>query len=158
MKRILTISLLAAVGVWANIQSGNEQGLAEGHSFTSTGPGERVSNLNGNLLLSIPLADVTSASPLGIHLERSFNSHWRDPLYAAPMDFVAKDGNRFRTYRDDEFAGRSTRQASGFGGSLGEKQTIRSTWQNRNRLVFQCFLGIISGKWRFLSGLAGQRT
>jgi len=101
VKRILTISLLAAVSVWANIQSGNEQGLAEGHSFTSTGPGERVSNLNGNLLLSIPLADVTSASPLGIHLERSFNSHWRDPLYATPMDFVAEGGFKFRAYRDD---------------------------------------------------------
>ena len=103
-----TLSVLPAVMVVlfapqasrASLQRDNEQGISPTHSYTQLGPGEVVSNLNGNLVLTIPVADVASASPLGIHLERSYNSHWRDPLVVHQFDVVNKGGYGWRNTPD----------------------------------------------------------
>lgn len=81
---------------WSTVLRTNEQGVSSTHSYTRLGSNEVVSNLNGNLVLSIPVADVTGASPLGIHLERTYNSHWRDPLVAFQFDVVNKGGYGYR--------------------------------------------------------------
>src|ERR1035437_9499993 len=94
------VVLFAAQASRASLGRDNEQGLSPTHSYTQLGPGEVVSNLNGNLVLTIPVADVVSASPLGIHLERSYNSHWRDPLVAHQFDVVNKGGYGWRNTPD----------------------------------------------------------
>lgn len=99
---ILATVLVAGLHTPSNASFGrhNEQGVSSSHTYTSTGPGEMVSNLNGNLLLSVPLADVATVT-LPIRLERSFNSHWRDPLLVEQYDIYAGDGNSGQRYSPD---------------------------------------------------------
>lgn len=102
MRRLALILFVAGAIApsWASFGRHNEQGISSSHTYTPTGPGEQVSNLNGNLVLSVPLADVATVT-LPIRLERTFNSHWRDPLLVEQYDIFAGDGDNGQRNRPD---------------------------------------------------------
>lgn len=71
--------------VLANLMRHNEQGLSPTHTYKSSAPSEAVSNLNGNLTITSVAADI-SRVPLGIRVERAWNSHWREALFTQQLD------------------------------------------------------------------------
>jgi len=99
----LFLCCLMAGPSYASLARDNEEGLSPTHSYTQLGEGENVSNLNGNLVVTLPVADVESSSPLGIHLERSYNSHWRDPLVTQQYDVLNMGGYAWREKPDFEY-------------------------------------------------------
>lgn len=87
LRPTLTLLALLALptGVLANLTRHNEQGLSPTHSYKSSAPDEAVSNLNGNLTITSVAADITRV-PLGIKVERAWNSHWREALFTQQLD------------------------------------------------------------------------
>src|ERR1035437_1940318 len=90
MRRILTPSLLVFLlampqASHAFLSRHNEQGLSPTHTYKRSGAQGVISNLNGNLVVtSTPVA--LSGAPMGVILERTWNSHWRDPLFTFEYD------------------------------------------------------------------------
>lgn len=118
MKHLAIIIGLAASLSFGGLLRTNEQGFSETHSYTNVGPGESVSNLTANLVLTEPLADI-SATPLGIQLGMSYNSHWRDPLWHDVLDYNFGKKNEYRNI--DEPSGFNT--TTSFGGGAAIEQS-----------------------------------
>jgi RHS repeat-associated protein len=95
----LFVFALAVLPSWAGMQRHNEQGLSPTHSYKAVGPNEVLSNQNGNLLISEVAADI-SRTPLGIKVERAYNSHWRDPLITWQMDYDYDKANKLMEDED----------------------------------------------------------
>src|ERR1035437_6721331 len=83
--RIFATLCLGVALVHADLTRHNEQGLSPTHTYKRSGAMGVVSNLNGNLVVtSTPVA--LSGAPMGVILERTWNSHWRDPLFTFEYD------------------------------------------------------------------------
>lgn len=83
--RITLLILLTSLPGWSMLSRHNEQGLSPTHSYKRSGASGVVSNLNGNLVVNSSLVNKSGA-PLGVSLSRSWNSHWRDPLFVFQYD------------------------------------------------------------------------
>jgi len=116
---LLVVSILLAGPGHALLARHNEQGLSPTHSYKRTGSSGVVSNLNGNLVVSsTPVAKP--GAPLGVSVSRTWNSHWRDPLFTfqydmdySGMDFSNPDKRR-PAFDDRDITGTQDLDIGGF--------------------------------------------
>ncbi|MBK8802090.1 MAG: RHS repeat protein [Fibrobacteres bacterium] len=133
--RIFCLLIILPLVAQAGLSRHNEQGLSPTHSYKRTGDGV-VSNLNGNLVQTSTPVSIPGA-PLGVELSRTWNSHWREPLFALQydMDYNAIDlsdsSRRNPVYRDRDVT-ESTLNIGGFATRrihrISNPQQIPKTW------------------------------
>ncbi|HNY30846.1 MAG TPA: RHS repeat-associated core domain-containing protein [Fibrobacteria bacterium] len=116
--RSLTWLALLPVLSLAGISRHNEQGLSPTHTYKRSGPGGVISNLNGNLVVTSN-AGQFSGAPLGISLSRTWNSHWRDPLFVDQYDMdpsgIDFKNTRKPSYSDRDFSYVGPQSVGGIG-------------------------------------------
>jgi RHS repeat-associated protein len=86
LKNAIILLALLLTGVSANLQRSNEQGLSPTHTYTADGGKDVISDLNGNLVFTDQAAGFSRPGGMGVVVDRTFNSHWRDPLVVNQYD------------------------------------------------------------------------